>query len=168
MDQRAVQYRNFSGRDSAVGIATGYGLVDWRGGGWGVGVRVPARSRIFSYQRRVDRLWGPPNLLFNGCRGVKLTTHLQLLPRSRKCGSMHPLLSMPSLHNDQLVRDRDNFTYVYRSVPSNLMGRPNHVLFSLPHFLPLFHDYLRNILHIQSKNINKALIFRSFNDHIHN
>jgi hypothetical protein len=30
------------------------------------------------------------------CRGVKLTTHLQLVPRSRKCGSIHPLPHMPS------------------------------------------------------------------------
>jgi hypothetical protein len=29
-------------------------------------------------------------------RGVKLTTHLQLVPRSRKCGSMHPLPHTPS------------------------------------------------------------------------
>jgi hypothetical protein len=29
------------------------------------------------------------------CRGVKLTTHLQLVPRSRKCGSI-PLIHKPS------------------------------------------------------------------------
>jgi hypothetical protein len=29
-------------------------------------------------------------------RGVKLTTRLQLLPRSRKCGSIHPLPHTPS------------------------------------------------------------------------
>jgi hypothetical protein len=40
--------------DSAVGIATGYGLDDR-----GVGVRVPAGSRIFSSSRRPDRLLGP-------------------------------------------------------------------------------------------------------------
>jgi hypothetical protein len=45
-------------RDSAVGIATGYGLDDR-----GVGVRVLVRSRIFSSPRRPDRLWGQPNLL---------------------------------------------------------------------------------------------------------
>jgi hypothetical protein len=39
------------GRDSAVGIASGYGL-DNRG----VGVRVPVGSRIFSSPRRPDRL----------------------------------------------------------------------------------------------------------------
>jgi hypothetical protein len=40
-------------RDSAVGIATGYGLNDR-----GVGVRVSVGSRIFSSQR-LDRLCGP-------------------------------------------------------------------------------------------------------------
>jgi hypothetical protein len=53
-------------RDSAFGIATGYGLDDR-----GVGVRVPVISRIFSSPRRLERLWGPPNLLSNGFRGVK-------------------------------------------------------------------------------------------------
>jgi hypothetical protein len=52
-------------RDSAVGIATGYGLDDR-----GIGVRVPVRSRIFSSQCRPDRLWGPPNLLSIGYRGL--------------------------------------------------------------------------------------------------
>jgi hypothetical protein len=51
-------------RDSAVGIATSYGLDDR-----GVGVRVPVWSRIFSSTRHPDRLWGPPNLLSNGYRG---------------------------------------------------------------------------------------------------
>jgi hypothetical protein len=88
-------------RDSSVGIATGYGLDDR-----GVGVRVPVGSRIFSTPRLPDRLWGPPDLLSNGYRwlfprglsdrGVKLTTHFQLLPRSRKCGSIHPLPHTPS------------------------------------------------------------------------
>jgi hypothetical protein len=40
-------------RDSAVGIATGYGID-----GREVGVRVPVESRIFSSPRRPDRLWG--------------------------------------------------------------------------------------------------------------
>jgi hypothetical protein len=50
-------------RSSAVGIATGYGLDDR-----GIGVRVPVGSRIFSSRSCPDRLWGPPNLLFNGYR----------------------------------------------------------------------------------------------------
>jgi hypothetical protein len=52
-------------RDSAVGIATSYGLDDR-----GVGVRVPVGSRIFSSPRRPDQLWGPPTLLSNGYRGL--------------------------------------------------------------------------------------------------
>jgi hypothetical protein len=47
--------------DSAVGIATGYGIDDW-----GFVVRVPIGSRIFFSPRHPDRLWGPPNLLSNG------------------------------------------------------------------------------------------------------
>jgi hypothetical protein len=60
----AVPYRMGS-RDSSVGIATGYGLDDR-----GVGVRVTVGSRIFFSPRRPDRLWGPPNLLPNGYRGL--------------------------------------------------------------------------------------------------
>jgi hypothetical protein len=52
-------------RDSTVGIATSYGLDDRV-----VGVRVHVGSRIFSSPRRSDRLWGPPNLLCNGYRGL--------------------------------------------------------------------------------------------------
>jgi hypothetical protein len=52
-------------RDSAVGIATGYGLDDR-----GVGVRVPVGSRIFS-SRRPDRLWGPTNLLYSGVKRLR-------------------------------------------------------------------------------------------------
>jgi hypothetical protein len=32
-------------------------------------------------------------------RGVKLTIHLELVPRTRKCGSIHPLPHTPSWHN---------------------------------------------------------------------
>jgi hypothetical protein len=52
-------------RDSAVGIAIGYGMDDR-----GVGVRVPVRSRIFTSPRRPDRLSGSPNLLSSGYRGL--------------------------------------------------------------------------------------------------
>jgi hypothetical protein len=47
----------FKNRDSAVGIATGYGLDDQ-----GVGVRIPVGARIFTSPCLPDRLWGPPNL----------------------------------------------------------------------------------------------------------
>jgi hypothetical protein len=93
-----VFYRSW---DSAVSIATGYVMEDR-----GIGVRVPVVSRIFSSPYRPDRFWGPPNLLPNGYRGffrreksgrgVKLTTHLQLVRRSRKLGSIHPLTRTPS------------------------------------------------------------------------
>jgi hypothetical protein len=88
-------------RDSVVGIATGYEME-----GRGVGVRGLVWSRIFSSPRRPDWLFGPLSLLFNGYRrafprgwsgrAMKLSTHLQLVPMSRKCGSIHPLPHTPS------------------------------------------------------------------------
>jgi hypothetical protein len=54
-------------RDSAVGIATGYGLD-----GRGVGIRVPVGARIFSSPRRPDGFWGPPSLLSNGYRELSV------------------------------------------------------------------------------------------------
>jgi hypothetical protein len=44
-------------RDSAVGIATGYGLNDR-----GVGVRVPVGARIFSSPHRPNWFWGSLSL----------------------------------------------------------------------------------------------------------
>jgi hypothetical protein len=83
-----LPYRFWS-QDSVVGIATGYGLDDR-----GVRVRVPVGSRIFFTSSRLAL--GPtqppiqrvPAALSTG---VKLTTHPQLVPRSRKRGSIHPL-----------------------------------------------------------------------------
>jgi hypothetical protein len=103
--------------DSVVDKATGYGIDDR-----GVAVRVPVGWGIFSSPRRPNRFWGPPTLLSNGYRGlfprgksgrgVKLTIHLQLVPRSRKCGSIHPLPHTPSCRSAQLVKHRDNFTFI--------------------------------------------------------
>jgi hypothetical protein len=88
-------------RNSVVAIATGYELDDR-----GVGVRVPVVSSIFSPSRSPDRLWGPLSLLSYGYRGLfppgksgrgmKLITHLQLVLKSRKCESIHPLPHTPS------------------------------------------------------------------------
>jgi hypothetical protein len=88
-------------RDSSVGVATAYGLDDRV-----FGVRVSIGSTIFSSPCRPYRFWGPPRLLYIGYRGlfprgksgrgVKLTTHLQLVSRSRKRGYIHSLPHMPS------------------------------------------------------------------------
>jgi hypothetical protein len=82
-------------RDSAVGIATAYGLDDR-----GFGVRVLVGPRIFTsrYRRRptlrttqspIQQLCGTISQGQND-RGVKVT-HLHLVPRSRNRGSIHPL-----------------------------------------------------------------------------
>jgi hypothetical protein len=81
-------------RDSAVGIATGYGLDDQ-----GVGVRVPVGSRIFSSPRRPDPALGftqPP---------------IQWVRRALSSGVKRP--GRESDHSPptsaQLVKHRDNF-----------------------------------------------------------
>jgi hypothetical protein len=48
-------------RDSAVVIATGYGLDNRE-----VGVTVPTGSRILTSPCHPDRVWGPQNILYNG------------------------------------------------------------------------------------------------------
>jgi hypothetical protein len=62
-------------RDSSVGIVTGY-MLDGPGS-------IPGSARFLISPQRPDRLCGPLSLLSNGYRGVKLTTHLHLVPRSR-------------------------------------------------------------------------------------
>jgi hypothetical protein len=52
-------------RESAVGIATCYGLEKRE-----VGVRVPVGTIIFSSLCRSDWFWGPPNLLSYGYWGL--------------------------------------------------------------------------------------------------
>jgi hypothetical protein len=82
--------------------------------GQGVGFRVPVGSRTSLFPRRPDRFWGPPNILSNGYRelfprewysgrGVKLTTHLQVVSRSRIRGSIHPLLHTSSWRSAELL-----------------------------------------------------------------
>jgi hypothetical protein len=44
-------------------------------------------------------------------RGMKLTIHLQLVPRSRKCGSIHPLPHTPSWRSAEFIKQRDFIYY---------------------------------------------------------
>jgi hypothetical protein len=86
--------------DSSVGTATGYGLEDR-----GVGVRVPEGSKVYLLHvvqagSGVHPTSYPMSTWVfrrgQSGRGVKLTTHLQLMPTSRQCGSTHPLPHTPS------------------------------------------------------------------------
>ena len=57
----------------------------------------PGMGRIFVSSLKLShRLWGPRNLLFSeyrvpSGRSVKMTIHLHLVPRVRKCGTITPL-----------------------------------------------------------------------------
>jgi hypothetical protein len=94
-------YQSAKGRDSSVGIATGYGL-DYQigrssnpGGGKNVHFSMSSRPALGSTQPPIQ--WVPGALSpGESSRGVKLTTHLQLVPRSRKYESIHPLPHTPS------------------------------------------------------------------------
>jgi hypothetical protein len=81
-------------QDSAVSIATGYRLD-----GWGVRIRVPLGARFFSSPSRPGHFFRPIQppiqLVLGGSflggvkrPGMKLTTHLQLVPRWRIHGSI--------------------------------------------------------------------------------
>jgi hypothetical protein len=80
-----------------VGIATSYGLDDR-----GVEDPVSVGSRVLFPPRRLDRLWGPPSLLYDWNQGLFPRVKWQrreadhLLPRSRKCESIQTLSHMSS------------------------------------------------------------------------
>jgi hypothetical protein len=53
--------------------------------------------------------------------GVELTAHLQLLPKSRKYGSIYPLPHTPSWRSVLLVKHGDNFTfYLFTSLEGSV------------------------------------------------
>jgi hypothetical protein len=101
---------------STVSIETGYGLYDR-----GFEFRVLIRARFFSSPRLPDRFWGTPSLLSKeeqglfprglSGRGVKLTTQLNVVPKSRVRGYIYPLLHTPSRHSAELINHRNYFTF---------------------------------------------------------
>jgi hypothetical protein len=125
-------YTYIRSRDRTIGIATRYGLEYWE-----VGVRVHQEARIVFPPHHQDRFWGLRSLLFSGywaLKGIKLTTHLELISRSRIRGSIHPLRNTPSWRNALLVRHRDNANILYiilRSAlgNSNVLGIHSLVCF---------------------------------------
>jgi hypothetical protein len=58
----------------------------------------------------IQWLPGSPSRCQSGRGVMKQTTHLQLVPRLRKCGSIHPLPHTPIWCSAELVKLRDNFT----------------------------------------------------------
>jgi hypothetical protein len=69
-------------RDSSVGIVTGYGLDNRM-----IGVRLPEEAGNFSLRHHYQTGSGAHPASYpmgtGGERGVKLTTHLHLVPRSK-------------------------------------------------------------------------------------
>jgi hypothetical protein len=66
---------------------------------------------------------------FSQGRGMKLTTHLQLVPRSRKRGAIHLLSHTPSWRSVKLVKHSDNLNFYFNV--TNFTPRHN-IPFSLP------------------------------------
>jgi hypothetical protein len=125
-------------RDSLASIGTGYGL-DERG----VGVTSPNAAKNFLFSTSSTPVLGftqppiqwVPEVLFPGVKrpGVKLTTHLQPVPRSRIYGSIHPLRHTPSWRSAYLVKHRDNvtsFTCIH-DLSRSLTKRAGNLSFSL-------------------------------------
>jgi hypothetical protein len=81
-------------------------------------------KRFFSSPQHPDWLWSPPSLLSNGywglypqeesSRGVKLTTNLHLVLRSRMVEvNLHSLICLHGIVLNYIIKNRDNFTYTF-------------------------------------------------------
>jgi hypothetical protein len=69
--------------------------------------------------------WVPGALSLSG-RCVKLTTHLQLVPSSRKRGSIHPLSHTSSWRNTKLVKQRDKFLIPFNFISTDFITEMSH------------------------------------------
>jgi hypothetical protein len=89
-------YYIWGSRDSSVGIATGYGLDDQGGGS-----SSPGRVNNFHFSISSRPALGStqPPIKWVKRQGREADFHLQLVPRSRKCGSIHPLPYTSSWRN---------------------------------------------------------------------
>jgi hypothetical protein len=87
------------------------------------GVQFPAGAIEFSLERP-DRLWGSTGLLSSGCRGlflrllscrgVNLTTHLYLVPRSRM---VELYLHFPNVFTAWcLIKYKERYTFTFTSM----------------------------------------------------
>jgi hypothetical protein len=108
-------YIHFDSRDSSVGIATGYRL--------GSPGSLPGSARFFYTPQRPDRPWGPPSLLPGGSRwlypgrikrpGREADYSPQSSAEVKKSGALLPRPHIPSWHCVHLIKDGNNFTFMY-------------------------------------------------------
>jgi hypothetical protein len=106
----------FNSRDSSVGIPLGYGLNDR-----GSRVRFRAGAGNFPLHHRVQNGSGTHPASYNGYqglfpwgwsdRGVKLTTHLYLVPRSKNVWSYTSTLPIPLSRGTTLPSERYSYKY---------------------------------------------------------
>jgi hypothetical protein len=116
---RCVIFFITSSRASSVGITTGYGLNDRDSR-----VRFPAEAGNFSFHHLVQNGAGahPASYpvgtrgSFPSGRGVKLTTHPHVVPRSRMRGAIPSPPNTPSWCGVQL-KHRDSFTFTFTLDP---------------------------------------------------
>jgi hypothetical protein len=107
-----VERDGLSGASWSV-CGSGVGVGNYPGGG---GSNPDRDWEFFSSPPRPDRLWDPPSLLSNGYQGLfpwgmKLTTHVHLMPKSIMRGA---ILSLPQYNSmawcSMKIKHRDNFT----------------------------------------------------------